>query len=457
MKKLLTLPSFPQYRIDLLHQVMDIHLYEEEMLFALLLLGRPELSIVYMSSVPISQPLVDYYLRLLPDPEDAWRRLTLISLNDARPLPLVTKLSLRPDVMRLLDQELASHAAYLFPFEVTADEWAVAKALQIPVFGPPPKLVRIGTKSGSRRAAHAAGVPVLDGAGDLRSMLDVARELDHLHERRPNLRAAVVKLNRGFGGQGNAVIDLYAVPSPLKDADATSRDASWWESFGQQVLDEGAIIEEYVDEPGAAFPSVQLRIGLKGIVDIISSHDQLLAGAEKQEYVGARFPAGDRYRCRIEGEALKVGHLVGSKGMVGMFGIDFIAIPYQSGYKLYLDEINLRVTATLRHFLTATAVTEGQYNSAAGRITTRSGPRVYVAADNLCSDKFRGQPEQLLAALRDQDLAYAKQSRTGVVLHLLGALTEFGRFGATCIGDSPERAESMYRGVLELADARTGR
>jgi len=41
----------------------------------------------------------------------------------------------------------------------------------------------------------------------------------------------------------------------------------------------------------------------------------------------------------------------------------------------------------------------------------------------------------------------------GVAFHLIGALSEFGKLGVVCIGETPERAEAFYRRTVYVLDA----
>jgi len=41
------------------------------------------------------------------------------------------------------------------------------------------------------------------------------------------------------------------------------------------------------------------------------------------------------------------------------------------------------------------------------------------------------------------------------VFHLMGALSEFGKLGLTCIGDSPPEAEAFYNQVMQVLDHET--
>src|SRR3954468_8434432 len=67
---------------------------EERALFLLLLLRQPRLRMIYVTSQPISESIVDYYLGLLPGviPSQARARLTLVPVGDASPDSLSSKL-----------------------------------------------------------------------------------------------------------------------------------------------------------------------------------------------------------------------------------------------------------------------------------------------------------------------------------------------------------------------------
>ena len=58
---------------------------EERALFLLLLLRQPRLRMIYVTSQPISESIVEYYLGLLPGviPSHARARLTLVPVGDA--------------------------------------------------------------------------------------------------------------------------------------------------------------------------------------------------------------------------------------------------------------------------------------------------------------------------------------------------------------------------------------
>jgi PGM1 C-terminal domain len=450
---IVVLPSL-SFPVAELRKIVGIQHYEERLLFVLLLLRNPRLRVVYLTSQPIDPAIVDYYLGFVPDPDGARDRLELVWTGDPSPRALTAKLLERP---RLVDRvrSLAGEAddAYLLPFNVTQLERTFAELVGLPLYGPHPDLVALGSKTGSRRAARAAGVPMIDGWEDLRSLAEVERAVRRLAARTPPPpEAVVVKLNDGFSGQGNAIVDVRGPARPLVEYPTTFGAAEEsWPSFGAKVAAGGAIVEELIRGPGIVSPSVQLRIAPNGEVELVSTHSQLLGGPGGQVYLGCRFPADDAYRLDIQRWALRVGEVLAGAGAIGWFGIDFIVAPTPSGIETYLSEINLRIGGTTHPLWMALLAVEGSYQSATGQLVVAGRAKCYVASDNLKSPELVGSgPEQVLARVHEAGLAYDPRTRTGTTLHLLGALRAYGKVGVTCIADSPSAADDLYREVCHL-------
>src|SRR5205807_9321140 len=95
-----------------LRKIIGIQYYEERLLCTALLLRRPDLRIVYLTCLPVDEAVVDYYLRFLPDPEDARRRLHLLAVGDPEPRALTAKVL---DTPALIEQvrALARDEAYV--------------------------------------------------------------------------------------------------------------------------------------------------------------------------------------------------------------------------------------------------------------------------------------------------------------------------------------------------------
>ncbi len=72
-------------------------------------------------------------------------------------------------------------------------------------------------------------------------------------------------------------------------------------------------------------------------------------------------------------------------------------------------------------------------------------PRYYFASDNLQSDEYKGLcPDDLVDIAVENNLHFHGTIQQGVVFHLIGALSEFGKLGVVCIGDSPASSKTFY-------------
>lgn len=444
---ILVIPSL-SFPLDELRKIVGIQYYEERMLFMTLLLDRPGLEMVFVTSATIDPVVIDYYLSFLPDPPAARKRLHLFALDDTRPEPLSEKLLKRAEILDAI-RSCADGEAFVLTFNVTHTEWRLMEELGVVVYGPHPDLAWLGSKSGSRRIAQEAGVAVLPGAEDLRSLEEVERAVIDLAS--DSIPSAVIKLNNGFSGQGNAILALDGLRSPLVESDTTFCAAEEsWPSFERKIAADGAVVEQLMREPGTVSPSVQLRIAADGSYEVVSTHDQILGGPDDQVYLGCRFPAQDTYRSEIQDAGKRVAAVLSDKGVVGSFGIDFVVVPGR-GMEPYMSEINLRMGGTSHPFYMARFVTRGHYDEASGLLIADGTPKFYVGTDNLKSESFIGlRPEDVIDALDAKGLGYDETTRTGATLHLLGALKEFGKLGCVAIGNSREEAQALLEGVEEV-------
>ena len=455
---ILALPS-ATFPVSELCKITAIQHYEERMLFVVLLLRRPQLRVVYATSLPVDPEIVDYYLSFLPDPDEARRRLQLVAVGDDGPLPLTAKLLERPDVVEQLRSAVEDpDNAYVLPFNMTQAEHQLSDALGLPFYGPHPRLAELGSKSGARKVARQAGVAVLPGAEDLRSLEAVEGAIAAIRAVAPEAEAVVIKLNDGFSGQGNAIVERSGPTSPLTGSDTRFCAAEEsWPSFAAKIAEGGAIVEQLLRPDTMASPSVQLRISPAGTVEVVSTHDQILGGPDNQVYLGCRFPAQWDYRLAIQEAGIRVGRILADEGVIGSFGIDFIIDLAGGDAHIYLSEINLRMGGTTHPFWMARLATGGTYDALTGELVVDGRPKSYVATDNLKSEHLTGRrPGALIREIAEAGLGYDESSRTGATLHLLGALPGFGKMGVTCIGDSPEEADTLYQDLVDTIQGRGG-
>ncbi|CAN5137574.1 peptide ligase PGM1-related protein [soil metagenome] len=440
---MVVLPSL-SFPVSELIKITGIDHYEERLLCTILLLDQPGVRIVYLTSQPVDPAIIDYHLGFLADPAAARSRLHLVSAGEAGPRPLTRKLLDRPEVLARVRQLLPGDgSATLLPFNVTSGEEELAAALDLPLDGPPLDRVALGSKTGARRVARRAGVAVLAGEEALYSVEEVAAAIERLRLR-GEAASAVVKLNDGFSGQGNALVDLSGPSEFLSESTAFCAAGESWSSFGPKIAAEGAIVEELLGSPLAS-PSVQLRIAPGGEVRVVSTHDQILGGPGGQVYQGCRFPAHASYRSAVTRAALAVGNVLAEKGVVGPLGIDFLVAGTDGELEISLSEINLRMGGTTHPFWMARLATAGHYAPDRGELVVGGRPRCYVATDNLKLPSLVGcTPAAIVEAVERAGLAFDRATGAGVTLHLLGALARHGKVGATCIAENLVGAEGCF-------------
>ena len=147
------------------------------------------------------------------------------------------------------------------------------------------------------------------------------------------------------------------------------------------------------------------------------------------------------------------------RGVIGRFGIDYVSVPDgKGGWKHYAIEINLRKGGTTHPFLTLKFLTSGNYSMEDGLFYAPSGkPKYYFATDTLHSDAYVGlRPDDLMDIAVYHGLHFHGPSERGVVFHLIGALSEFGKIGLVCIGDNLRQAHFLYKQTLQVLAEETG-
>ena len=172
-------------------------------------------------------------------------------------------------------------------------------------------------------------------------------------------------------------------------------------------------------------------------------------------FLGCRFPADAAYRREIQSDAARVAEALAARGALGRFGVDFVCVREGESWRRYAIEINLRKGGTTHPFLMLEFLTGGAYDRESGLFFTPSGkPRCYEASDNLQSERYRGlTPHDLVDISVLEGLHYDGAKQEGVVFHLIGALSEFGKIGLVCVGETPERAAELYRRTVEALDS----
>jgi len=441
--------------------------YEERLMFALFRLRNPNARLIYITSQPVNPEIVDYYLQQIDGVpvSHARRRLHMVSVYDASARPLSEKLLERPRLLEHLREQIDDpENAYLTCYNSTVLERDLAVELGVPLNGVDPDLLYYGTKSGSRRIFADTGVHHPAGYEDLTDEESIVAALAQLAEQRPSMRRALVKLNEGFAGEGNGILtypEKRTDPASLHKALESlkwSSDAESSQRFLGKFAAMGGIVEEMVDYDEIRSPSVQMRIHPNGTSALVSTHEQVLGGATGQAYLGCRFPADQDYRAALQRNGELIGGALSEKGVIGRFGIDFLACrnPGEE-WTLYAIEINLRMCGTTPPYHALEFLTGGTLDEESGLFFAPDGQqKFYNATDNLKSPAYRGLlPEDLLELMQGSGLAYNHATGTGVLFYMIGALSQYGKLGMTCIGNSPEEAQQLFERTVAMLDEET--
>ncbi|MGA7227215.1 MAG: peptide ligase PGM1-related protein [Acidimicrobiia bacterium] len=468
-RTVVVIPSMSLDQRELVKIPGAIH-YEERMLCLLMLLRLPRTQLIYVTSTPLDAAVIDYYLHLLPGIPGmhARKRLHLISCEDPSLTPLSQKILDRPSKLEELRRSIQHpESAHMTCFNSSHLERTLAVQLAIPMYACDPALSHLGNKSESRRLFRQVGMDIPRGHEDLRDRADLAEAVLALSKATPPPTRAVIKLNDGFSGEGNAVIDLDGladVDFPEKEIHRritnelgfVAQDESW-EPYEVKLETMGGIIEEMIDVRGARSPSVQMRIDPLGEVQTVSTHDQILAGPNGQVYEGCTFPARAGYRSDLHDAGRRVGSVLRDIGVLGRFGIDFISVPEGDGWRNYAIEINLRKGGTTLPYLMLEFLTDGSYDWEEGVFRTPTGDtRSYYATDNLVDPRYKGlRPDELIDIAVYEGLHYHATAQTGVVFHLLGAVTDHGKIGMLSIAPTRKGAKAQYREAVTTLDRAT--
>ncbi|MEE3719204.1 peptide ligase PGM1-related protein [Tumidithrix elongata RA019] len=467
---ILVVPSLSLDQSELL-KVAGSHHYEERLLFSLIRLRNPRTRLVYVTSQPLAPIIIDYYLQLLPGIpfSHARERLVLLSTYDASHVPLTQKILERPRLIDRIRKALRTRKAYMICFNSTPLERELSVELGIPLWALNPDLLHLGTKSGSRSIFAETHVPHPDGSPLVHSPHDLAKEAAALWDRQPQLRRMVVKLNEGFSGEGNAILEL----APIRTVEMPQRAAAiadsfphlrfqslseTWTNFAKRLPDLGAIVEAFIEGEEKRSPSVQGRIAPTGEVEILSTHDQILGGPDAQVYLGCSFPADASYRLQLQEFGMRIGKTLAAKGVLERFGVDFVAVRQQDdSWDLQAIEINLRKGGTTHPLMTLRFLTNGQFNLGDGLFYSQHGrEKYYIATDTLQKGQYNGLlPHDLMDIIAHHRLHFDSSTETGTVFHLISCLSEFGKLGLTSIGNSPQEAQDIYDRVVEVLDRET--
>jgi hypothetical protein len=446
--------SFEESQISL---VTGAHHYEERQLFELIRLRQPQVRMVYVTSKLLPELVVDAVLELLPGVpiSHARQRLKLFDTDDASPRPLAAKLLERPRLLERIKACLRPNRTLMTCFMVSHLERELSERLQLPLLGCDPALNNWGSKAGSRELFSRCELPHPLGSGLQYNLSDLCEASAELVEQRPGLQRLVVKLNEGFSGEGNAVIELTALQlDSCNGQQRRQRIAQVLENlpmpttnWRQLLSQQGALVEEWLSGGDlVSSPSVQGLIHPGGEVEVLSTHEQILGGASGQNFLGCSFPARHEYRLELHRWGQRIGAELAMQGALERFAVDALARRINGRWDLQAIEVNLRKGGTTHPLMALRYLSNGRLDERSGSFLSPRGSELfYAATDNLCDNRLRGLlPMDLIDLIAEAGLHYDALQERGSVFHLLGCLSEHGKLGMTCIGRSSIEAQEVF-------------
>ncbi|CAG9320220.1 unnamed protein product [Blepharisma stoltei] len=449
-----------------LQKITAVGCYEERQLCTLFYLKNPRCRLVYVTSMPVDKAIVDYYLNLLEEnsivtANQASKRLLLLSCNDSSPIPLTSKILRRPKLIQKIKNFINPIKSHMICFISSNLERDLALQLSVPLFANDPSLTYWGTKIGSRKAFEKAGIKLPRGTQLVHSAENLANEIAKLYkERNFEVQKFVVKLNIGFSGEGNAIIrskffDKNDLETSILEALCTHLEYVYkketWQTFVQKIIRLGVLAEEWI-ENAVESPSCQALINPKGKIEVLSTHEQLLA--DGLTYMGCVFPASEEYRKIIMENTLKIGQVLAKKGCKERFAVDYVVRQEEGVWAAYAIEINLRWGGTSHPMITAKNLTDAQLTEDGILLGADDQAKFYIATDTVQNDVYTGlTPADFLDFVNsNKELQFDNENAAGVVFHLLSAISVYGKFGFTAIGNSAEEAKAIFDRALQVLE-----
>ena len=170
-------------------------------------------------------------------------------------------------------------------------------------------------------------------------------------------------------------------------------------------------------------------------------------------------PARESYRQEIQTPRCRIGEVLAGRGVVSRFGVDFfVGRRPETEWEIFALEINLRIGGTTHPFLALQFLTGGQPRRGDGRVSVaaRLPPSSIARPTTSSPTRTAASPRRPDRHPDDQPAALQPRTETGVLFHLIGALSQFGKLGLTAIGNSPEQAERSTTARWPSSIARPG-
>ncbi len=272
--------------------------------------------------------------------------------------------------------------------------------------------------------------------------------------------SAIVKLNDGVSGEGNAVVRLSGLPPPGSSTERAAvmdrvrvmeleSTTTPLDAYLAKFQEGAGIVEERIVGEEIRSPSVQLRVLPDGGVELPLDARPAARRRERQSYLGCTFPAAPEYARAITQQAALIGQHLAGLGALGRFAVDFVVVRETSGA---VDAVRHRAQPPQGRddapVPDAAVPHRRPLRSDHGPVPHAARPREAPGRDR----PPRGRAAPWAGTVRPvrhrrpaRDSSFDQSRQVGVVFHMISCLTEHGRIGLTAVGDTPSEAGRRYR------------
>jgi hypothetical protein len=292
---------------------------------------------------------------------------------------------------------------------------------------------KYGLKSYFRELCQELGLPVVFG---FEKLSDVDLIIDYI--KKINSKNVLIRLDEGVSGAGNFLLNKAEFLGKT-NTDKVQIIKKILNALPQRQVNSGVTVETWIDEVVSS-PSIQLYIHSDGKIDLLSTHDQILEGAEKW-FIGSKYPSSslDFINESVVLEAKKLGAYFYNQGFVGEFGLDLIITPET----YYFVEANIRTLGT-------TYPREFVKKIRGGNLEGIN----YLAKDVEIKNFEKVTFEKIYDTL--EQLKYNINSDSGILIYNTATIPIRGRFDIIIVGKSDLEINGLLREAQNLLSNKFG-
>lgn len=366
----------------------------------------PNVHVIYVSPVKLNEEVYQYYHKLLgmkaqsscsdsssnkEDNEDFENRYKVVVPDAVDRFPthnmcLSSVLKYSPRTIRRLKKIIKGQHAYIVPGVLHKDDIYVADLLGIPVLGPEPDVASLySSKSGSKRIFLSAKVDIPPGQFDIYSLPQLHESIAKLVTENLYVKRWLFKMDNEFDGRGTAYCDVTAhlacyswalrecqrygdkwsktwaheptlirvsaeIPEIIAQCATPVNNELYptWNSFLQDFLKRGGIVEAYPPSDSVTALSVDVLIEPSGESTILSIGDQIHASSPFRCW-GYSVPQTSVDPVVICDATEAISNACKVRNVMGYFSIDFITFidPISMDQVAWAIDLKLRYSDSL--------------------------------------------------------------------------------------------------------------